>query len=354
MTRPDEQRHAARGICFWYYNLSTAKAQASRRYRIGNLLEHLTGADAVIAERLPAHVAERLHTLCCVRPQVDAKVARALERLRARGVRLVADFDDLLFAGEVSGLPPFGGNAGQKTRRLSCYSAALDCFDGFTVSTRALLEKLRAAAPLARVSLVPNGLSASWIAQGMALYPTWQPGDPLVIRYFAGSPSHDQDVASITAPLSRFLREHAEARVEVVGPVTLDSSQFPEGRLTFLPAVPYDELPRLLSSSWVSLAPLHASEYGDCKSAIKFLEASAFGCPTLASPNDDLRRHEERGALLLVCRSDGDWYDGLTSLLDPSHRVAMGQAAASYVAAHGMAAESASAWLEAVAAGQGA
>jgi glycosyltransferase involved in cell wall biosynthesis len=144
------------------------------------------------------------------------------------------------------------------------------------------------------------------------------------------------------------LRDHAAVRLEVVGPLRLDSSLFPAGQLLRTPFVPYEELPRLLASSWINLAPLAPTRFNECKSAIKFLEASAFACPTLASPNDDLLRHQEQGAPVVPCRAERDWYEQLGSLLDAERRMNAGRAAAEYVAARGMAASQVSAWLRAL------
>src|SRR5262249_28363930 len=163
----------------------------------------------------------------------------------------------------------------------SAYSAALSAFDLFIVSTRALARRLSTLAPAASVAMVPNALSQAWVAQGKLLYRQWQPIDGLVIRYFSGSPSHDHDFASIAKPLARFVTDHPSVRVEIVGPLNVDLLSFPEGRLKLVPHVSYEELPRLLASSWVNLAPLASSEFTECKSAIKFLESGAFSCPTL-------------------------------------------------------------------------
>src|SRR5690606_15776087 len=134
--------------------------------------------------------------LSVLRPLLTPLLARQLHALRRRQVHLVADYDDLLFAGAVSGLPP-----SVSSERLVGYSAALSAFDRFTVSTHALARWLRRLEPRAKVSVVHNGLSDSWVRQGSALYPAWRPGDDLVVRYLVGSPSHDRDFQSIAAPL---------------------------------------------------------------------------------------------------------------------------------------------------------
>jgi glycosyltransferase involved in cell wall biosynthesis len=198
--------------------------------------------------------------------------------------------------------------------------------------------------PAANVAVVPNGLSDAWVRQGRALYEAFEPGDPLVIRYFAGSPSHDDDFASVVEPIRRFLFEHPEVRLELVGAIRADISTFPEGRVALLPAVPYEVLPMLIAKSWVNIAPLRTSEYAESKSALKVLEAAAFVCPTLASPNDDVRRHHAQGAPVRLCETAQDWQRELERALDMSKRIELGHAARRYADELAMARSSLTAW----------
>ncbi len=336
---------SARGLCFWYEAVHVSKALASRRYRIGNLVELVRGGSAVIGRRFPTHLFDSTRAVCCVRPLHSRAFAKTLRAMRQAGIRVVADYDDLLFAGAVSGLPPSVGSSRPKS-----YAAALDSFDAFSVSTRPLAWRLTQIVPNKPVAVIPNALSDSWVRQGKVLYKPFLSGDPLVIRYLCGSPSHDADFACIRQPLAQFLRDQPTVRLEVIGPVNFDSSGFPPLRVQHLPAVPYDELPRLLASSWVTLAPLVSTAFNECKSAIKFLESAAFACPSLVSPNDDLERHQERGAPILSCRSEQDWYERLTSLLQVERRLRDGAAAADYVTAHAMASSNVDPWLRFLAA----
>jgi glycosyltransferase involved in cell wall biosynthesis len=344
-------RSPARRVCFWYQALDVAKASASCRYRMGNFGELVAGADIVVRRELPRHVRTRIATVCVVRPLVTPPFLAQLAALRKDGVRLVADFDDLLFAGKVSGLPGSVGGATSAAlldARLESYAAALTAFDAFTVSTRPLRDQILQRVPAASVALVPNGLSEAWVRQGRALYDAFQPGDPLVIRYFAGSPSHDEDFAVVAEPIRRFMLDHPQVRLELVGAIRADLSAFPEGRAAHLPPVPYEELPRLIAKSWVNIAPLYGSQYAEAKSALKLLEAAAFGCPTLASPNDDMRRHHAQGAPVALCDTDRDWQRELARLVDPSQRTELGHAAQRYANEHGMAHSSLAAWQELV------
>ncbi len=343
-------RPSARGVCFWYQSVQQARALASCRYRIGHFSELTRGADVVIDEHFPSALTRRVHTVVCVRPFVTPSLERELALLRRAGIRLIADYDDLLFAGNVSGLPASvlgSGTLSDGLQRLAHYGAGLRVFDQFIVSTRALRDRLKVLAPTARITLVPNGLSDAWVQQGRALYPAFKWDDAPTIRYFSGSPSHDRDFSGIIAPLSRFMQRHQHVRLDLVGHLNVDVTALPAQRVRRLPSMDYDQLPRLLRSSWVNLAPLAPSEFTECKSALKLLEAGAFDCPTLASPNDDVRRHQELGAPVVLCQTPDEWLSGLERLLDPATRSAVADGCFRHVMSHGMASAHLDSWLAA-------
>jgi len=330
---------SGQGLCFWYQATRMAVASNSCRYRLGHVAEALRGATTLVDRAPPQSQLRGMHALVVVRPWVDEACRSVLSACRSQGVRLVADFDDLLFAGDPARYPlVLNGRLSERAcaERIQRYSEGLECFDAFTVSTEPLRAQLLAVRPQADVAVVPNGLSPHWVAQGRRLYDLWQPGDPKVIRFFCGSPSHDADFANVVHALGHFLRAHPDVSLEVVGQ-ELSSPHLPSARVRHLPVVPYLELPRLLSSTWVTIAPLASTAFNDCKSAIKFLEAAAFGVPCIASPTRDMARCP--GALL--ARDDAAWLAALDRLLDDSERMRVGEDARRWVDSFGHAGESA-------------
>lgn len=328
----------ARGVLYWYQSTRLARASASCRYRMGNLVELLCGATSIVDARPPARAFRGSKVVVVVRPFLDRNSAAALAALRRRGVRLVADFDDLLFSGDPAEYPlVLSGvlSRAECAARMLRHREALDTFDAFTVSTEPLAERVAAAAPGKPVTVVPNGVSPWWVEQGRALYPPWRPGMPKVIRFLPGSPSHDADFATIVEPLGAFLRDHPEVALEIVGPLQLAPSSLSGCRVTHVRRTPFLELPRWLAQSWVTLAPLLDTPFNRCKSAIKFLESAAFGTPCIASPNPDTERHAAGGVVLAP--GAGDWRNALELLLDERRRQALSQAGRAYVDERGTA-----------------
>ncbi|WP_053236694.1 glycosyltransferase family protein [Sandaracinus amylolyticus] len=309
-------------MLFWYSALARAKAVASCRYRIGNLAEVGHRVNVVIAEALPARALESTDALVVVRPYPTRHVLRALASAQRLGVTRIADYDDLLFAGSAEERPEVqsGGLTREWMERAHrAYASMLPAFDGYTAATDELAGELRAACPGAPVFVVPNGLSPAWIEQGRALYPRWWPGDSRVMRFFPGSPTHDASFAAIASGLAEWMRAHDDTELEIVGNLAWDASGFPSSRVRRIPAVPFDHLPRLLASAWVNLWPRAETRFNRCKSPIKFLEAAAFGCPTVASPS--CARPELDCEGLVHATTADDWATALTRWRDDDARM---------------------------------
>lgn len=307
---------------FWYAASHVSKAVVSCRFRIGHFAELMPGANVVIGPTFPEALLDQVGCVICVRPFVDESMAVALERMRHRGIRRIADFDDLLFDG-----PPYEFPSVLQRRsdprivaaRIGVYRRGLASFDAFTASTPSLANHLREAAGGDReVHVVPNGLSRAWVKAGRAAARPYREGDRKTIRYLAGSPTHDIDLALVAPTLARFLDDHRDASLELAGHFDHVPSELDGRAVTIAPIRPYMLLPLLLAPSYLTLAPLVDTPFSRCKSDVKFLESGAFGAPTLASDSVVYRHHAGNG--LVTCGDADAWYGALEALWDESTR----------------------------------
>ena len=208
-----------------------------------------------------------------------------------RGCRIIADFDDLLFDGDVSAYPfVLGGRVSkQRVMRMQLeYRRIFALADGFTVATPALGEALRPWVDRKPIEVVRNGLSEDWLSLPQCMVKPWQDTDDFVIRYFAGSASHDADFRRILPVLQRIMREDRRITLDIIGQVHLPEGVLPQPQVTRQSLVPFNHLPTLIASAWCTIAPLYPSRFNRAKSAIKFLESAAWGTPCIASWHDDM------------------------------------------------------------------
>jgi hypothetical protein len=162
---------------------------------------------------------------------------------------------------------------------------------------------------------------------------TARPGP--VLGYFSGTPSHDEDFASIARALRDVLAADPSARLLLVGPLTLPAelARF-EARIERRGLVPWDRLAELVAETDVCLAPLLAERpFGAAKGEIKYLEAAAAGVPTVASATAAYRHAIHDGENGMLATTQGEWRRALGTLLaDPALRARLGSAAATDVA----------------------
>lgn len=303
------------GVLYWYGATHVSVAENSRRYRITNRLEVLTEARSIVVREIPDAALAGIHTVVSLRPFLDAVALRQLDRLRARGIHVVADFDDLLFDCPLDHFPG-ADNLLRRLRlpgRLATYRASVQHFDAFTASTRPIADALRGMRPDAPISLVPNRPSPAWVARGWARFGDrrWQPGHARVIRYLPGSPSHDRDFAVIEDALVVFLEQHPDVQLEVVGYLKFHPQRFPRARVRHLPKVDYERFPEVLLSTWLNLVPLAPTVYSQARSALKLLEAAAFGVPSIATPSFDHARTSQLPSPICFASTPGDWLAAL-------------------------------------------
>ena len=303
------------GLLFWYGSTHVAVAENSRRYRIANRLEQMPRARAHVGRTLPASALAGVHTVIALRPHLDALGRYQVERLRAMSVRVIADYDDLLFACPLDAFPRSDAWYRRPgiARRLRGYRESLAYFDAFTASTLPIAEALRIARPDAEICVVPNRPSPSWVARGRARYQdrAWAPKERKVLRYLPGSPSHDHDFAVIEDALVDFLRDRDDVDLEIVGFLKFNRRRFPRGRVEHRPKVDYERFPGVLMSTWLNLVPLAPNVYSQARSALKLLEAAAFGVPSIATPSIDHNRTTELPSPIRFARTHNEWLDAL-------------------------------------------
>ena len=315
---------------------------ASNRYRCRHLCESLAAAgwspewastdqgavrvfhDLVVIHRLPWGSA---------RPWVEAA--------RAVGAGVVFSADDLVFDEEFAchkGIlhpgDPLQRRAAQ--RSVAGLRQTIARSDAVLVSTEYLA---REAAVLGKPTLVVrNELGAEILEASETAYQARlrrqnsRVDDRALLGYFSGSATHDCDLAEISGALAEALGRFSSARLLVVGDVGLPAplrSFESAGRVQRHPFVPWRELPGLLATVDLSLAPLDLTRpFCHAKSEVKWLEAAAVGVPTVGSAAAGLVETLSETSGAMLCGSDAALLDALTVLLAaPERRLRLGDAA---------------------------
>jgi glycosyltransferase involved in cell wall biosynthesis len=257
----------------------------------------------------------------------DTMTLRAMRIARAMGCMVLYDIDDLLFEGEAE-IHLAQISAGNTTQSVAGgYLKAIASSDLVTCSTTYLRDRIRQFHP--SVKIMRNGLSADFVETAQKTQRVARDPQPITLGYFSGSKHHDHDFAIIQPALLRLLYTEPQARLLLVGKLNYDQAFLTFGdRFEYRPFVPYKEFMAIPGEVDVNLAPLDVEDpFAQARSALKYIEAGAFGVPTVASPTQtyvEAIKHKENGLL-----SDKDsWFDMLSLIFaDMSLRHRLGQAA---------------------------
>lgn len=292
------------------------RINASMLYRCENLGQalHHHGFRVTYSHALQAikHLLFSRPDICVLHRPNGSQLCRAIGGLlKQKRITTVIDFDDLIFDPVVHAYNPgvIHGHVKAKAlaRRFTRTRDFIHGFEHFTVSTAPLAAALQQIHPQANIRLIHNARLPGWQASLDKL-----PAKPQQrLTYFPGSRGHEHDLAVAWPAIRRVLVERPEIEFHVVGRMDVHRlrEQAPVHHLGLLPAERYREQ---VASSWVNIAPLADNPFNRCKSALKMIESSAFGVPTLYSPLPDATRFVGKGCL--IADSEQAWYAQILAL----------------------------------------
>lgn len=192
--------------------------------------------------------------------------------------------------------------------------------DGFITTNAFLGEKLteRFRRPY---GIIPNSLNAEQVAisaQCVKRKERQKAKRPFEIGYFSGTPSHINDFRVVVPEITQLLEDCPEVTLRVVGFMEFPQSMqklIQAGRVRFSPLVDFLELQRLIAQVDVNIVPLVENIFTNCKSELKFFEASAVNTITVATPTFAYQNAIAHGKTGFLCKQ-GQWYDCLKSIYE--------------------------------------
>ena len=311
-----------------------------RKYRVVQKLELLHGLgidchmchveDAVRFYNLAQVATHLMFYRVAGSPLIDGYMQEA-ERL---GLQVAYDIDDPIFDVET-----YRANrnldtldAAEKDQLLASAERHLQVMRHcpvITVSTTGMAELVRRRLGV-EPWIWPNGVDAELrqLAEEFSGQPL-PPEEETVIAYMSGSRAHDRDFESVVPVLAELLATHPFLKLMLVGYVPIPASLEPhEERIERVPFGGYHEYFAALSRAQVVIVPLLIDGFNECKSAIRYFEASLLGVPTVASRVGQFREVIRDGESGFLAREDAEWRTALTALVENADlRREMGKAA---------------------------
>jgi glycosyltransferase involved in cell wall biosynthesis len=204
--------------------------------------------------------------------------------------------------------------------------------DAAIASTPRLAEAMERAG-MDDVRVIANGLDEQTLAaaeaarvaadEGRAADESREADEGLVrIVYGSGTNAHDVDFEEAAPALARVLDRCSHARLRLVGSVAVPACLERHGdRIERLPAGGFEDYLHVLAGGDIAIAPLEDAAFSDAKSAIKYLEASILGLPSVCSPRAAFASMIVDGVNGLLSDDDESWEKALASLVtEPARR----------------------------------
>lgn len=158
----------------------------------------------------------------------------------------------------------------------------------------------------------------------------------LRLGYFSGSITHNADFQMILPVIEKLMEREKTLELWIVGELELpeELKRYQE-RIINQPFVDWEELPRLIASVDVNLAPLENSIFNEAKSENKWVEAALVKVPTVASKIGAFEKMIQSGKTGILCETNEDWERELIRLIeDKRYRKELGKNAYEYVKKH--------------------
>lgn len=234
---------------------------------------------------------------------------------KLRGSVVVYDTDDLLFDPAAEKYLSDIRNTNY-LRRANLYKKAMVRCDIVLVATKFLGEKAKIFHP--DVRLIKNALNVEFIEAASILVANedQRQDNNVTIAYLSGSSSHDRDFQLVESDLLKLLRERPQVKILLAGSLQYSSEFEVFGdRFEYRKFMPYAELQKLFTQIDINLVPLETEQdFCQAKSELKYIEAGAFGVPSVVSPtliHQQLISHDVNGRLV----EDNDWYGAIDGLI---------------------------------------
>lgn len=152
--------------------------------------------------------------------------------------------------------------------------------------------------------------------------------DAVVISYMSGSRAHDYDFNEVKTDLLKIMKKYSNTKLLVGGFVKLDD-EFDEfkkkGRIIAFDFGGYDTYIANLRNADINLVPLEINDFNECKSAIRYFEASLCKIPSVCTDVGQFSDCIDDGINGMLIKGNKGWFESIEKLIvDENYRKKLG------------------------------
>lgn len=290
------------------------------RYRVYNMIQVIECIDGMSASFFYEDDAQSLYNILNVidvlvicRTRYTADLNQLIFSAKVKGVKVLFDVDDLVFDVQYTDLLLDTLDQNLKHPQVWDFwfayigrmGAALKLCDGCITTNSYLARKIQEFSGL-DVKVIPNFINQEQLAISDRIFDyksenEFSRTDDINIGYFSGSPTHNKDFAIVSESIRDMMNADDRIKLRMAGYINVpdDLAAFSD-RIDLHPFEDFINLQRIVAHSEINIVPLQDNIFTNCKSELKYFEASAVGTLTIASPTytyNECIHHNENGFL---------------------------------------------------------
>ncbi len=250
-------------------------------------------------------------------------ITNLIEKFKSSGKKVIYDVDDLIFDQDQIQKISFLKTADENIRQhfiknTDSYLKIIKMADIVITPTDFLSKYIKTKYHL-NTAVLRNHLDQRSLNSGEKIYHQTKnkKTNNIIIGYFAGTKTHQNDFEIIHESLTKILKENPQVKLKIVGDPSLAEvfKNFPE-QISTHKKVPYKRLMKLYRDIDINLAPLEVgNDFCESKSELKYFFAGACGIPTIASATDAFKYAIKNGQNGYLANTENDWYKYLDILI---------------------------------------
>lgn len=320
---PEKKKHDYKDILF----INGCTLPHPERYRVYHQMEQLMAhgmsVDSVFYEQLDPDMLRRYRGFVFFRCPITDTVRDFIKQAKEYNKTCFFDIDDLVIDQKYTDQIEYVKNmpASEKAHYddgVNRMRETLELCDYAITSTERLATELKSYT--SEVFVNRNVASDEMIRYALRASAHTQRDDSKVIMgYFSGSITHNEDFELILPSIVRLLEKHDNLYLKIVGILDIPAELEPfKDRLIAINFMDWRQMPKEVASCDINLAPLTNTIFNEAKSENKWTEAALVKVVTVASSVGAFKivvKHNETGVLV-----DNDWFTVLDELITDKDR----------------------------------
>ena len=296
----------------------------SYRYRVLHQMEQLNAAflesDEFFYENIDPMMVINYRVIICVRCPWTEKIEEAIALAKNLNKKVLFDIDDLVIDTKYTDILPYIQNLSSNERTLyddgvRRMGRTLKLCEAAITTTKILARELKKYVPIVYIN--HNVASEEmWKLSQNVLAQKKKNNSFVIIGYFSGSITHNNDIEMIIPALIKILKKFKNVKLLLSGELTPPQllKKF-SSRIIYKKFIDWKELPEIISNVDINIAPIKSNIFNAAKSENKWVEAALVKVPTIASKYGSFGQvilHNETG---LLCSDNKEWYNSLKNLI---------------------------------------